>query len=49
MRGGVEAAIVDQRFVGTGYFDEVAKPIASGKLSTQSLKCSTEQVQFHAR
>ena len=35
-----------QRFVGTGYFDEVAQTIASGKLSTAALKGSTEEEQF---
>ena len=35
-----------QRFVGTGYFDEVAQVIAAGSLSTKALKGSTEQEQF---
>jgi isocitrate lyase len=35
-----------QRFVGTGYFDEVAQIIAAGSLSTAALKGSTEQAQF---
>lgn len=37
-----------QRFVGTGYFDEVAQKIASGagEISTAALKGSTEEEQF---
>ncbi len=35
-----------QRFVGTGYFDEVAQRIADGALSTMALKGSTEEEQF---
>lgn len=36
-----------QRFVGTGYFDEVQKVITSGKASTTALEGSTEAEQFH--
>jgi len=36
-----------QRFVGTGYFDEVQKVITSGKVSTTALEGSTEAEQFH--
>lgn len=36
-----------QRFVGTGYFDEVQKVISSGKASTTALAGSTEAEQFH--
>jgi isocitrate lyase len=35
-----------QRFVGTGYFDEVAQVIAGGEVSTMALKGSTEEEQF---
>ncbi len=40
-------ATAHQRFVGTGYFDEVAQVIAGGNLSTRALKGSTEEEQFH--
>ena len=35
-----------QRFVGTGYFDQVAQVIASGQASTTALAGSTEAAQF---
>jgi isocitrate lyase len=35
-----------QRFVGTGYFDEVAQTVAGGKSSTTALAGSTEATQF---
>jgi len=35
-----------QRFVGTGYFDDVAEVIAGGEISTAALRHSTEQEQF---
>jgi isocitrate lyase len=35
-----------QRFVGAGYYDQVAQTIANGLLSTCSLKGSTEEEQF---
>ncbi len=35
-----------QRFVGTGYFDEVAQTIAGGQSSTTALHGSTEEAQF---
>ncbi len=35
-----------QRFVGTGYFDEVAQTIADGASSTTALHGSTEEEQF---
>jgi isocitrate lyase len=35
-----------QRFVGTGYFDQVAQCIASGASSTTALTGSTEEAQF---
>jgi isocitrate lyase len=35
-----------QRFVGTGYFDQVAQCIAGGQASTTGLTGSTEQAQF---
>lgn len=35
-----------QRFVGTGYFDEIAQTIASGQSSTVALAESTENEQF---
>ena len=40
------AAVKHQSFVGTGYFDEVARTIADGQLSTAALKDSTEEQQF---
>jgi isocitrate lyase len=39
-------AVRHQRFVGTGYFDEVAQTIASGQSSTTALNGSTEDEQF---
>jgi isocitrate/methylisocitrate lyase len=41
------AAVRHQRFVGTGYFDEVTQTIANGKASTTALAGSTETEQFH--
>lgn len=35
-----------QRFVGTGYFDQVAQAVAGGKASTTALTGSTEEEQF---
>jgi isocitrate lyase len=40
-------ATTHQRFVGTGYFDELAQCIAGGELSTAALSGSTEEEQFH--
>ena len=40
------AAAKHQRFVGTGYFDEVTQAIAGGTASTTALKGSTEEEQF---
>jgi isocitrate lyase len=40
------AAVKHQSFVGTGYFDEVARTIADGQISTAGLKDSTEERQF---
>lgn len=37
-----------QRFVGTGYFDEIAEAVSGGKSSTTALAGSTEAAQFHA-
>ena len=39
-------AVKHQRFVGTGYFDQVAATIASGNLSTCATPGSTEEEQF---
>ena len=39
-------ATTHQKFVGTGYFDEVAQVIAGGDLSTKALSGSTEEEQF---
>lgn len=39
-------ATTHQRFVGTGYFDEIAQTIAAGNASTLALEGSTEQEQF---
>jgi isocitrate lyase len=38
-----------QRFVGTGYFDEVANTIAAGQTSIRALPGSTEEEQFELR
>ena len=40
------SAVKHQRFVGTGYFDQVATTIASGNISTCALPGSTEEDQF---
>jgi isocitrate lyase len=40
------SAVRHQRFVGTGYFDEVLQTISGGTSSTAALKDSTEQAQF---
>ena len=39
-------AVKHQSFVGTGYFDEIARTIADGQISTAALKDSTEEHQF---
>jgi isocitrate lyase len=39
-------AVKHQRFVGTGYFDQVATVISAGQTSTCALPGSTEQEQF---
>jgi isocitrate lyase len=39
-------AVKHQRFVGTGYFDQVAQCVATGKASTTALTGSTEEEQF---
>ncbi len=43
------SAVRHQRFVGTGYFDEVAQTIANGQSSTVALAGSTETEQFYAQ
>ncbi|MEM1282022.1 MAG: isocitrate lyase [Chlamydiota bacterium] len=40
------AAIKHQKFVGTGYFDQLTMTINQGKSSTTALKGSTEEQQF---
>ena len=40
-------AIKHQKFVGTGYFDDVANTIAAGQTSIRALPGSTEEEQFH--
>ncbi len=40
-------AVRHQRFVGTGYFDEIAQVVSSGNSSTTALVGSTEAEQFH--
>jgi isocitrate lyase len=40
------AAVKHQSFVGTGYFDALARAIAGGEVSTAALKGSTEEEQF---
>jgi isocitrate lyase len=42
-------AVKHQRFVGTGYFDQVAQVISSGHSSTVALEGSTEQEQFEQK
>ncbi len=39
-------AVKHQKFVGTGYFDEVATVIAAGQTSIRALRGSTEERQF---
>jgi isocitrate lyase len=39
-------AVKHQKFVGAGYFDEVAQTIAGGTSSTTALQGSTEEAQF---
>jgi isocitrate/methylisocitrate lyase len=41
-------AVKHQRFVGTGYFDQIAQCIAGGQASTTALTGSTEEAQFAA-
>ncbi|HLZ92759.1 MAG TPA: isocitrate lyase [Candidatus Acidoferrum sp.] len=41
-------AVTHQRFVGTGYFDEIAQVVSGGHSSTTALAGSTEAAQFHA-
>jgi len=40
------AAIKHQRFVGTGYFDEITQVVSNGANSTVALAGSTEEAQF---
>ena len=40
------SAVKHQKFVGTGYFDDLAMTIASGETSITALQGSTEQEQF---
>ena len=40
-------AVTHQRFVGTGYFDEIAQVVSGGHSSTTALTGSTEADQFH--
>jgi len=40
-------AVTHQKFVGTGYFDEIAQVVSSGNSSTTALAGSTETEQFH--
>ncbi len=40
-------AVTHQRFVGTGFFDEIAQIVSGGKSSTTALEGSTEAAQFH--
>ena len=41
-------AVKHQRFVGTGYFDQVSQSVAAGMSSTTALTDSTEEAQFEA-
>jgi isocitrate lyase len=40
-------AVTHQKFVGTGYFDEIAQVVSGGHTSTTALVGSTEADQFH--
>jgi isocitrate lyase len=40
-------AVTHQRFVGTGYFDEITQVVSGGNSSTTALAGSTEAEQFH--
>jgi isocitrate lyase len=40
-------AVTHQRFVGTGYFDEIAQVVSAGNSSTTALAGSTEAEQFN--
>jgi isocitrate lyase len=40
-------AVTHQRFVGTGYFDEIAQVVSGGNSSITALAQSTEAEQFH--
>ncbi len=40
-------AVTHQRFVGTGYFDQIAQVVSGGSSSTTAMKDSTEAAQFH--
>jgi len=40
-------AVTHQKFVGTGYFDEIAQVVSGGSSSTTALAGSTEAEQFH--
>src|SRR5712692_2292532 len=42
-------AVTHQRFVGTGYFDEIAQVVSGGHSSTTALAGSTEAAQFRAQ
>ncbi len=42
-------AVKHQAFVGTGYFDEIARVVSSGNSSTTALAGSTETAQFHGQ
>jgi len=44
-KGGYQA-VKHQRFVGTGYFDQIAQCVAGGRASTTALNGSTEEEQF---
>jgi len=44
-KGGYQA-VKHQRFVGTGYFDQIAQCVAGGRASTTALHGSTEEEQF---
>jgi isocitrate lyase len=41
-------AVKHQRFVGTGYFDQITQCVSAGKSSTIALTGSTEEEQFEA-
>ena len=42
-------AVTHQRFVGTGYFDQIAQVVSGGRSSTTAMADSTEAAQFNGK